>query len=94
MLDCDFILGMFSIEKPTARERFKEFNERKNNDQCLDDRVKERRLSDEEARLKIKKLLGPIEIAQVKSLPKQKRNEVLRTIKGIDGLSQRQTARI
>jgi putative transposase len=94
MLDCDFILGMFSTDSVVAKERFKEFNERKNNDNCLDDRCKKRRLSDEEARLEIKKSLGPIKIAQVKSLPKSKRNEVLRKVKGIDGLSQRQAARI
>jgi len=95
LLDYDFILRMFSADINIAKKRFKEFNEIKNNDKCLDDRVNERRrLSDEEARLEIKKLLGVIEIAQVKSLPKMKRNEVLRKVKGIDGLAQRQAARI
>jgi putative transposase len=78
-----------------SKQRFKEFNERNNNDKCLDDRVNEKiKLSDEEARIQIRKLLGTIEIAQVKSLPKVKRNEVLRKVKGIKGLSQRQVARI
>jgi putative transposase len=35
-----------------------------------------------------------MEIAQVKSLPRAKRNEVLRKVKGIKGLSLRQVARI
>ena len=48
---------MFSPDINIAKEQFKEFNERKNNDQCLDEKVNERRLSDEEARLKIKELL-------------------------------------
>ncbi|MCM3443095.1 hypothetical protein [Metabacillus halosaccharovorans] len=78
-----------------AKERFQEFNERKNNDKCLDDTVNERkRLTDEEARLEIKKLLGPIEISHVKSLPKVKRNEVLRKVKAIEGVSLRQAGRI
>ena len=53
-------------------------------------RNERRRLTDEEARIEIKELLGAIEIAQVKSLPKLQRNEVLRKVKEIEGLSQRQ----
>jgi putative transposase len=94
LLDPEFILGMFSEDNILARERFKEFNERVNQDQCLDDLINERRLTDEEARVLIKKLLNGIEIAQVKSLPRLKRSEILKKTKGIQGLSQRQTARI
>ncbi|MCM3443137.1 hypothetical protein [Metabacillus halosaccharovorans] len=53
-----------------------------------------RRLSDEEARLEIKKLLGSMEIVHVKSLPKIKRNEVLRKVKAIEGVTMRQAGRI
>ena len=94
MLDCHFILRKFSSDIFTARERFKEFNERKNSDKCLDEPVNERRLSDEQARMEIRKRLGTVEIAQVKSLPKLERNEMLRKVKGIDGLSLRQAGRI
>jgi REP element-mobilizing transposase RayT len=94
LLDNDVILKLFSADRAIAKERFKDFNERQNNDECLDESVNKRRLLDEEARTKIKQLLGVIEIAQVKSLPKLQRNEVLRKIKGTDGLSQRQAARI
>lgn len=93
-MDCRDILRMFSDDLRIAIERFKEFNERKNNDQCLEDQPYKRGFSDEEARLEIKKLLGAIEIPQVKSLPKVKRKEVLRKVKEIDGLSLRQAARI
>lgn len=94
LLDPEFILGMFSEDITLARERFIEFNERVNQDQFLDDHVNERRFTDEKARVEIKKLLNGIEIAQVKSLPRLQRNEILRKTKGIIGLSQRQTARI
>lgn len=95
MLDYQFILSMFSPNSQIAIERFKEFNERENKDKCLEDEVQERkRLLDEEAKIEIKKLLGEIEIAHVKSLPKIKRNEILRKVKRIEGLSQRQAARI
>jgi putative transposase len=94
LLDGNFVLRMFSDDITVARSKFKEFNERKNNDTCLEDAVHQKRLNDEEARFEIKKLLGGIEIAQVKSLPKIERNEVLRKVKGIDGLSMRQASRI
>ena len=94
LLDGDYVLSMFSADSEIARKRFKEFNERINNDQCLDDQEYKNRLTDEEASLEIKKRLGSIEMAQVKSLPKIKRTEVLRKVKGIEGLSLRQAARI
>jgi putative transposase len=94
MLDSHLILKMFSNNIFTARGRFKEFNERRNDDKCLDASEKQRRLSDEQARLEIKKRLGMVEIAQVKSLPKVKRNELLKKVKEIEGLSLRQAARI
>ncbi|WP_251029047.1 hypothetical protein [Bacillus sp. ISL-40] len=56
--------------------------------------MNEKRLTDEEARELIKMLLNGIEIAQVKSLPRLKRNEILKKTKGIQGLSQRQISRI
>ncbi|MFD1037252.1 hypothetical protein ACFQ3N_02280 [Virgibacillus byunsanensis] len=40
---------MFSTDKITTKERFKAFNEKITNDQCLEDHAK-RRLTDEEAR--------------------------------------------
>ncbi|MFP7298976.1 transposase [Neobacillus niacini] len=94
LLDADYIFGMFSEDTILARERFREFNEKENQDQCLDDHWDNKRLTDEEAREEIKELLTDIEIAQVKSLPRTKRNEILKKIKEIKGLSQRQTARI
>jgi REP element-mobilizing transposase RayT len=94
LLEPEFILQMFSEDTILARERFREFNEMVNQDQCLDEQVNDRRLTDEEARELIKKLLNGIEIAKVKSLPRLKRNEILKKTKGIKGLSQRQTARI
>ncbi|WP_420489056.1 REP-associated tyrosine transposase [Neobacillus vireti] len=94
LLDSTFILGKFSEENIAARERFKEFNESVNQDQCLDDHMAERKLTDIEAREKIKKLLDGIEIAQVKSLPKLKRIEILKKAKQIKGMSQRQLSRI
>lgn len=94
LLDSDYIFGMFSGDNILARERFIEFNEKVNQDQCLDHHLDKRRLTDEEAREAIQNLLNDIEIAQVKSLPRLQRNEILKKTKEINGLSQSQTARI
>jgi putative transposase len=95
LLDPHFLLTMFSPQIPIAQTKFKEFNERKTVDQCLEESSSNnRRLTDDEARVEIRKCLGTCEIPQVKSLPKEERNIVLRKLKGIQGLSQRQAARI
>lgn len=92
LLDDEPILIKISPNMLTAKEMFKEFNERNQQYHGFDDSVN--RLKDEEARVKIKNILGEIEIAQIKSLSRQQRNEVLREIKSIKGISQRQIARI
>ncbi|MCC3356829.1 transposase [Bacillus sp. REN16] len=94
LLDRYFLLNMFSPEIKEAQALFKEFNESQNDDQCLEERVNDRGLTDEEARLQIKELLGAMEIPHVKSLPRELRKEVLREVKGIKGISMRQAARI
>jgi len=93
LLDKDNLLQKVAVDYIITNDRFREFNERSNNDECLDVKRKER-LTDDEAREVIKQLISPIEIAQVKSLPKEKRNAVLRKAKAIKGVSQRQVARI
>lgn len=94
LLDAHLLLNMFSPKLPQAIDQFREFNEKSNQDQCLDIVDPKRRLTDEEAKQEILNRLGTIEIAHVKSLPKEKRDAVLRNVKDIQGLSMRQAARI
>lgn len=94
LIERNFVINMFSKVEGVAIKRFKEFNEKQNNDNCLDDFEYMRRLSDDEARSKIKKFLYEVEIAHVKSLPRLERNEILKKVKTIEGVSQRQAARI
>lgn len=95
LLDNDLILKMFSEDKSTAIERFREFSELRNDDSCLDDVVNENlRLTDEEARQEILNLIGNYGIGQIKSLPKIERDKILQNVKGIKGITQRQAARI
>ncbi len=95
LLECYDILRMFSPAQSIAQKKFKEFNERNNNDEFLEEDVEIRkRLTDDAARIEIKKQLGSYEIPQIKSLPMDQRNQILRKVKRIKGLSQRQAARI
>ena len=93
LLDRSLILGLFSSDYETSIKGFKEFNEAQNQDKCLDDTVR-KKLTDEEARMEINKLLSGVNIAQIKSFKADKRDEFIKRIKGIGGVSQRQIARI
>lgn len=93
LLDNEPILGLLSEDEETAIKRFREFNEAENEDKCLDDIIATR-LRDEEARLEIEKIVSGFNIAQIKSLPKNERDEIIKKLKCIEGVTQRQLARI
>jgi putative transposase len=93
LVNAKSIFELLSPNMTDARVLFKEFNEMGNQDSCLDESVI-RRMPDEEARIVIKEILGEIDLAQVKSLHRVQRNEVLSKIKKVEGLSQRRIARI
>lgn len=93
LLDSNFILGMFAEDRNTAIRQFTEFNEAVNDDKCLDDDIRIR-LKDEEATEEIKKVMAGFDLVEIKNLPKEQRDEILSRIKGIEGITQRQAARI
>lgn len=94
LLDQETVLKMFGEDSSLAKARFKEFNERSNTDECLENIYRKRNLTDEQARDEIKRLLGEVEIAQVKSMPRWQRDRYLIKVKAIEGLTFRQAARI
>jgi putative transposase len=95
ILNSHYILTLFSQDITLALERFKKFNEKKTNELCLDiEETQRKRLTDDEARIELKKCLGNLEIPHVKSLPREQRIILLKKVKKIKGLSQRQAARI
>ncbi len=96
LLDRELVLDMFSQSLhpvSTAIEWFKAFNETENDDACLDnfERV---RFTDEQAKIEIEKAVSPLEIVQIKGLSKSQRDEILVKIKSINGITQRQAAKI
>ncbi|KUP04255.1 transposase [Bacillus coahuilensis p1.1.43] len=94
-VNTDFILNLFSKDRAVAVQRFREFNERVNDDQCLEDIPQSvQKLTDEEAKFQFQEILKGLEIPHVKSLPRERKMEILRQVKRVEGVSQRQVARI
>ena len=94
LLDSELILGMFSNGRASAIASFMEFNEAENEEKCLDDDQITKRLTDNQARAEIQKLIPLAEMVQIKSLPKAQRDKIISKVKEIEGLTQRQAARI
>lgn len=93
LLDSTLILGMFSENRENAIKKFVEFNEAECEIECLDDNWKER-LTDEDAKAEIAEIIPLQEVVKIKSMPKAQRDALIKRIKAIEGISQRQVARI
>lgn len=87
-MDSSLILEMFSEDKEIAIKKFVEFNEAECEEECLDNNKKQR-LTDEEAKAEIAKIISLQEIAIIKSMPKVQRDDLISRIKAIEGTSQR-----
>jgi hypothetical protein len=92
VIDKDFVLEMFSSDKKKAIEMFIKFNCQKNNDTCLEDDEKVR-VSDIELRDKFEQL-GILNISDFRQLEMNKRNDILKNLKSIEGVTIRQLSRM
>ena len=84
---------MFSEDRESAIKKFVEFNGAECEEECLDDN-RQQRPTDEKAKAEIAKIISLQEIAIIKSMPKVQRDNLISRIKAIEGISQRQVARI
>ncbi len=64
-----------------------------NGDECLDDTVKQRK-TDSEVKTEIEKYMFGQTIGRLQGMEKAERNEVLRNVKAIEGVSLRQISRV
>ena len=92
VINKDFVLGMFSNDKAKAIELFWKFNYQKNNDVCLEDEDKIR-VSDSELKERLVKL-GIMNASEFRQFEKGKRNEFIRELKSIEGVTIRQLSRV
>ena len=94
IIDTNFILGMFSIDREQARKGFIRFmNETADNDDCLE--YKEQiTLKDEEVIVLIQKYANVSTPLELQVIKKSERDALLKEIKKIKGISTRQIARL
>lgn len=88
-----FALGIISQDRERAIQAFSEFMKQDNEDKCLEDELKYRK-TDSEVKTEIEKLMSDEPIGRLQGMEITKRNEILRKIKAIDGVSLRQISRV
>ena len=92
-VDTAFALGIFSSDPEIAMNRFKEFMNQKVEETAVMSYASYK-LTDQDAKLIIQNI-GKINIpAELQILEKERRDEVLRQIKKVEGISTRQIARL
>lgn len=92
IIDMDFALGMFSSDRKKAKELFQSFNMQNNNDMCMEYNMKSR-VSDSE----VKEYLKGLDISdprELRQIEKNKRDEIVKKIKLINGVTIRQLSRM
>ncbi len=91
--DTNLILEIFADERKLAIQRYKEYMRLIGREECLE--IKElKKLNDKEGLEIIKRHLSIKCVEELKKLDKSERDDSLRKLKSIDGLSIRQIARI
>ncbi len=93
IVNIEFALKMFHQERNKAIERFERFNQKPNNDQCLEMSTKRETLSDKE----ISHLVSTkyhIELVRLQNAPIIIQDRVLKYLKELDGCSLRQVSRL
>jgi REP element-mobilizing transposase RayT len=90
--DNDFVLEIFSSNREKAIATFITHSNEENYDRCLDYEEKTR-LSDNEVR-EFLATLGTQSISEFQQLDRDKRNEIIRKLKSIEGVTIRQLSRI
>jgi hypothetical protein len=92
LIDTAFILKMYGDNLDEARKYFKIFMETENDDPGLDD--EQNKLSDEELRSEIIRILNGLPICTLHGMAKKERNNILRKALLLEGASARQIARV
>jgi len=92
-IDTGFVLGIFAEEREQSITFFKKYMNEQADDHCIE--ISEaRRITDEEAKKIIQKY-GNVKIpTELQHMEKIKRDEIIRKIKEVDGVSTRQIARL
>jgi putative transposase len=93
LINTTFILGILSENEEIGRKNYEELMKQEISEQFLDIEIKGR-ISDADLYKEIQKILNGRPITELQTIEKEKRDEILRSVKGIDGVTQRQIARV
>lgn len=93
LIEPGFVLGIIDQNIERARQEFREFMKQENEDKCLEYETRQRK-TDSELKVEIEKLMSGKPIGLLQGMEREKRNEILRKIKKIDGVSLRQISRV
>ena len=92
VVDTDLVLGMFSNDKRKLEQYLSE--DQKLSEENILEFKETSRLFDEEAKEIIEQSIGKMTLYELRNAEKGERDEILRSLKGIDKLSIRQIARV
>lgn len=92
IIDVDYPLQFFSSDRKQALLLFKDYMEKPNDDQCLEDTVRIRLTDDEVKRYLFE--IGVSNINMLQHMDKEERDSVLFRLKAVNGISLRQIARV
>jgi REP element-mobilizing transposase RayT len=93
LANTSFILGILSENEEIARRSYEELMKQESSDQFLDIETKVRR-SDDNLYKEIQKILKGQPITALQTMDKKERDEIIRHLKGLGGITQRQIARV
>jgi len=93
IVDVDFALNMFHPDRKKAVEKFIEFNKAVNSDKCLEMTAEKKTVSDKEVK-KIALNKYNIELSLLHKAEKNNQIEIIKYLKGMEGVSLRQLARL
>jgi len=92
-IDCDFALGMFSSETEEAVAGCIEYMGQPQHEKYLEQREK-RKFTDDEVKLELDKLMTAKSIHMLSQVERSRRDEILRNLRQVDGISIRQIERV
>lgn len=86
------VLGYFCVDIARAISGYKEYVEQENNDKCMEYKIAKK--SDNEVYKAVVQIMGGVPVHSLMSLEKSKRDMIIVKAKKIEGITQRQLARI
>ncbi|CQR71950.1 Transposase IS200 like protein [Sporomusa ovata DSM 2662] len=94
MVNTGFILKIFDECGEIAQQRWQVFMKQDSNDKFLDIEEKQQKIKDERLYEEIQKILKGQSLGELQSMEKASRDKIIRKIKSIEGVTQRQIARV